>query len=110
MPAPITVTLRRPLVRAIVIRLQITGGKPGQLQRGTRTAPQNDRASIGVLSLNRALSVARPDPMEPPMNRASGPFEVPFGTGLITFSLPDGVMGSVAKSRHVPTTTDPTAE
>src|SRR5215208_6452208 len=36
-------------------------------------------------------------------------FEVPFGTGTISFSMPDGVTASVAKSRHVAALTAPIA-
>ncbi|MCC6792933.1 MAG: nickel-dependent lactate racemase [Thermomicrobiales bacterium] len=34
-------------------------------------------------------------------------FEVPFGTGSISFELPEGVVGDVARSRHVDTLADP---
>jgi len=43
------------------------------------------------------------------MHRPSDQFEVPFGYGAIRFSLPDGVSGSVARSRTVPTLPDPAA-
>jgi lactate racemase len=44
------------------------------------------------------------------MSQTSGTFQVPFGTGSISFSLPDGLTGSVAQSQCVPAIADSTAE